>query len=29
MAENGTLALALAALEQTIARHHLSDPPCC
>jgi cytosine/adenosine deaminase-related metal-dependent hydrolase len=29
MAANGTLALALAALEQTIARHHLSDPPCC
>jgi cytosine/adenosine deaminase-related metal-dependent hydrolase len=29
MTANGTLALALAALDQTIARHHLSDPPCC
>jgi hypothetical protein len=26
---NGTLASALAALDQTIARHHLSNPPCC
>jgi cytosine/adenosine deaminase-related metal-dependent hydrolase len=29
MTADGTLASALAALDQTIARHHLSSPPCC
>jgi cytosine/adenosine deaminase-related metal-dependent hydrolase len=29
MAANGTLSSALSALEQAVARFHLSDPPCC
>jgi cytosine/adenosine deaminase-related metal-dependent hydrolase len=29
MAANGTIATALSALDQAIAHHHLSDPPCC
>jgi cytosine/adenosine deaminase-related metal-dependent hydrolase len=29
MAANRTLSSALSALEQAVARFHLSDPPCC
>jgi cytosine/adenosine deaminase-related metal-dependent hydrolase len=29
MAANGTLSSTLSALEQAVARFHLSDPPCC
>ncbi len=29
IAANGTIAAALSALDQAIAHHHLSDPPCC
>jgi hypothetical protein len=29
MSNNGTLASALAGLDKTIGRYHLSDSPCC